>query len=98
MATRLKHSQTQTLGWQPRLPAGPGWVESAMADRHVAALRLPLPLEILCGARHSVTDSFPGVIAKDTLTPGKMAVGLGAVRAVRPQVGRPTAAFCSKSR
>ena len=52
----------------------------------------------LCGARPSVSDSFPGVLAKDTLTLGKLTVGLGAARALRPQVGRPTAAICSKRR
>lgn len=34
--------------------------------------------------------------AKDALSLGKMTVGLGAARALRPQVGRPTAAIRSK--
>lgn len=43
-------------------------------------------------ARQGVCDGFPGALAKDTLAPGKMPVGLGADRALRPQVSGPTAA------
>lgn len=43
-------------------------------------------------ARQSVHDGFPGARAKDTWAPGSVAVGLGADRALRPQVSGPTAA------
>lgn len=57
------------------------------------SLYLPLPPETLCGTKQSVSDSFPGAPAKDTLAPGERTVGLGAVRALRPQVSRPAAAL-----
>lgn len=59
---------------------------------------LVLPSGILYKARQSVSGSFPGALAKDTLAPGKMTVGLGAAGALSPQVGMSTAAICPKRR
>lgn len=78
--------------WAFKLSASLGWVKRALAGRHDAALCLPLPPQVLRGQAVCAWRFPPGALAKDTRAPGKMAVGLGADRARRPQVSGPTAA------